>query len=113
MQIEITELDPDTNHVLLTGPLDAAAACASELQFTAAMGAAGRNVLIDMSGVPFVASLGIRMLISSARVLDRRGRRMVLFSIRPEVMEVFDTIALSSVVPIAPDEAGARAMLPG
>ena len=112
MQIDVAELDVETNRVVLTGRLDANAASASELQFTAAVGAAGRNALVDMNGVPFVASFSIRLFISSARVLERRGRRMVLFGIAPAVLEVFDTVALASIVPIAADEAGARALLP-
>ena len=111
MQIEVTELGPELNRVTLKGRLDATAAEAAELRFTASVGAAGRNALIDMTEVPFVASLGIRMLLACARVLQRKGQRMVIFGAPEPVMEVFETIALGSIIPLAADEAQARALV--
>ena len=111
MQIDVTELGPDVNRVALKGRLDAAAAGAAELQFTATVGAAGRDALIDMTEVPFVASLGIRMLLACARVLQRKGRRMVIFGASGPVTEVFETVALGTIIPLAPDEAQARALV--
>ena len=111
MQIDVTELGPEVNRVALKGRLDAATTGTAELQFTALVAAAGRDALIDLTEVPFVASLGIRMLLSSARVLQRKGRRMVIFGASEAVMDVFETVALGTIIPLAPDEAKARALV--
>lgn len=111
MDFTVTELDGDINHVALTGRLDSAGAETIELRFTAAIGGAGKHALIDLTGVEFVASLGLRLFISTARVVQRRGRKFILFGAGPQVMDVFETIALSDLIPVVADVAEARALL--
>ncbi len=62
---------------VLAGRLDAAGTEKIEIVFAAQVRAAPGHVLVDMTGVGFVGSLGIRMLISAARVADRAGRKVV------------------------------------
>ena len=64
-----------------------------------------------MTEVGFVASLGIRMLFSVARIVQRQGRRMVLLGVQPAVAEVFSTVGMDLVIPSAADEAGAWLVL--
>lgn len=111
MRMDVREVSPDTNLVILDGRLDAVGTDAISLSFTAAVGAAGRHALVDLSRVTFVASLGIRLLLSTARVVERKGCRMVLFGVQPAVLEVFDTVALTTIIPVAADQAAARALL--
>jgi anti-anti-sigma factor len=110
MDFTVIELDGTTNRIAMRGRLDAAGAEAIELRFTAAVGATDRHALIDLREVEFVASLGLRLFISVARVVQRRGRTMVLFGAGPQVMDVFETVALSDLIPIAADEAEARSI---
>jgi anti-anti-sigma factor len=111
MDFDVISLDPDTNQVVLRGRLDAAGAEQIDLRFTAAVGAAGKHALIDCAGMEFCASMGIRMLIATARVLQRRQRRMVLYGVTPAVQDVFETVALSDLIPIVAGEPEARAKL--
>jgi anti-anti-sigma factor len=111
MDFVLTELDAGTNRVSLTGRLDAAGAESIDRRFSAAVGSVARNALVDLTEVSFVASLGLRMFISTARVLQRRGAQMILFGAQPQVMDVFETIALDQMIPIVATEAEARARL--
>lgn len=95
----------------LKGRLDAAGAEAVEAALAAQVGAAARHVLLDLAGVSFAGSLGIRMLISAARVATRRGHRLVLVAPQPQVAEVFGIVALDDLIPVVPDEAAALAHL--
>jgi anti-anti-sigma factor len=113
MRFEVTELADGIVRIALDGRLDAAGAEKIETGFTAAASATGKHVLVDLSGIAFVGSLGIRMFISSARVVQRRGRTMVLFGAPPQAMDVFETVALSDLIPIVAKEAEARALLAG
>lgn len=113
MEFQVAEVSPDTVRVVLTGRLDAAGADKAELPFTAAVGGGGKNALLDLSGVGFVGSLGIRMLIAVARVVHRKGRQMVLFGVAPDVAEVFDTVSLDQLIPIVGTEAEALARIGG
>jgi anti-anti-sigma factor len=113
MRFETTTLHPGLRRLTLDGRLDAAGVQAIDLAFTATASAGGTAVLVDLSGVDFVASLGIRLLLSNAQVLRRRGLAMVICGTRPAVKEVFDTVALDRIIPCVEDEAAALALVPG
>jgi len=111
MEIEVTPLDPSVNCLRLQGRLDAAAVDRIEVKINASAVAPGRDLLVDLSAVEFVASLGIRLLITAARSLKAKGARMVLFGAQPLVHEVLEHVAIDQIVPIVADEAAARALL--
>jgi anti-anti-sigma factor len=111
MDFDVIETAPDINHVVLRGRLDAAATEKIELSFTASVGTAPRHALIDMSRLEFMGSLGVRLLISVARVLNRRGLKMVIFGANPLVEELIAVVALDELIPVMATEAEARAAL--
>ncbi|MGS0758120.1 STAS domain-containing protein, partial [Roseateles sp. GG27B] len=63
MQLEVIEIGGTTVCIRLEGRLDAAGADQIGLRFTAGTASKGRNTMIDLAGVPFIASMGIRLLI--------------------------------------------------
>lgn len=111
MRFEVMEDGADLMRIAMTGRLDAGGASAIELPFTATITGSGKNVLLDLSGVTFLASLGLRVLLAAARVAQRRGRRLVIYGAGPQAQEVFETISMETLVPVATDEAAARAVL--
>ncbi|WP_149537535.1 STAS domain-containing protein [Siccirubricoccus phaeus] len=111
MEYKVTALDGATNRVAMSGRLDALGAEAIELGFTAAVASVDRHALVNLAGVDFCSSLGLRLLISVARVLQRRGRLLVLYAAQPAVAEVFETIALDQMIPVVVTEAEALARL--
>jgi anti-sigma B factor antagonist len=111
MEFRVHDIDPGLAQVVLTGRLDAVGAEALDLPFTASISQIAKNVILDLSGVPFVGSLGIRVLISGARVLQRRGFRMAIYGVSPAVTEVFEIVALDELIPLAPDMAAAQALV--
>jgi anti-anti-sigma factor len=112
MDMQIERLDDDVVKVGLAGRLDAAGADQIGTRFTAAAaGSAGLRVIIDLSGVDFLASMGIRLLISSARAQHGKGGRLVLFGARPLVAEVLEQAAIDQIIPTVSPEADALARL--
>lgn len=95
------------------GRLDSAGVDKIEGPLVASMRDAAGNVALGLAEVPFVGSLGIRMLISAARTLQRQGRTVVLVGVQPQVMEVFETVALSDLIPIAANSEEAAQILAG
>jgi len=61
-------------------------------------------IVIDLSGVTFLASMGIRMLISTTRALSRKGGRLVMFGAGSGVWDVIETSALTEIIPHAGSE---------
>ena len=111
MELVVTEAQGAPLRLTLQGRLDAAGAEKVETSFASAVSGAGRDVVVDLSGVSFVGSLGIRLLISGARTAARLGRRLVVFGVQGPVNEVFTTVSLDDIIPMLPDEAAALAHL--
>ncbi len=111
MLFEVVEVGPAANKVVLKGRLDSASVGAVETPFTAAVAASGKSAAIDLRGLDFLSSLGIRLLLSSARVVTRRGGKVVLFGAQPMVAEVLHAMALDQVLPMVGTEEEAMARL--
>ena len=111
MRLEIVQLDPTTTRLELEGRMDAPGCERIETAFTAAASASGAHMLVDLRKVEFVGSLGVRLLISSARVIQRRGRKMVIFGAQAQPMDVFETVALPDLIPIVVDQDEALALV--
>lgn len=101
MDIEITELPGPVTCVRLTGRLDDAGADAVGLLFKTAIASAARPAVVDLSGVGFVATMGLRLMISAARGLGVKGHKMALFGAQPLVQDVLDDAAIDQITPVA------------
>ena len=110
MDIEVSQLADNLSCVRVNGRLDSAGVDQGELRFSAAVVAPGRNTVVDLSGVSFLASMGIRLFITSARALNQKGARMVLFGPSEMVQTVLEHVALDQIIPIvaSQDEAIAK-----
>ncbi len=109
MDMQVTELSDRAIRIRLQGRLDADGAEQIEARFMAATANAEdeRHALVDLSGVSFLASLGIRLLIASARGLNRKGALLVLYGAADLVQDVIDLAALDQIMPVAANEAEA------
>ncbi|MEZ5735453.1 MAG: STAS domain-containing protein [Novosphingobium sp.] len=112
MSVVITDVSGVTK-AELSGRLDTPNVNQIETSFIAGIVPKAQNTVVDLSKVTFVASLGIRMLLSAARVLDRRGAKFVMFGANPAVMEIFETTALSDIIPVLVSEDDALAAVNG
>lgn len=109
----VSDLAGRATCVRLSGRLDAAGADQIGVRFSAVVASAGRPALIDLADVSFVASLGIRLLIATARSMASKGQPMVLFGAGELVRGVLDDVALDQIMPIVDTEAEAIAALAG
>jgi anti-sigma B factor antagonist len=113
MKYEIQALAPGASRIVLVGRADAAGVDLIETSLSAQLRATEGNVVIDLTEVPFMGSLGIRMLISLARLTARRSARIAMTGVQPQVLEVFETMALLDLIPHAPDTEAALALVAG
>jgi anti-anti-sigma factor len=105
--MELSELPGNRLKIALAGRLDSAAVDRIEARFVGAVAPSGKSLAVDLSQLEFIASLGIRMLVSTARTLSRKGARMVVFAPQEPVREVFMHVALGDIIPIYDSEAEA------
>ena len=89
----------DIRCIMLDGRLDAAGAQAAEAEFNAAV-AAGPNVIIDLGRVPFIASVGIRLLVTATQTQAKLGGKMVLMNADEVTRKVLKTTGIDQLVPV-------------
>lgn len=108
MDMQIEEADGAITNVVLRGRLDAAGAGAIDLKFNALAGAR-RSIIVDLSAVDFLASLGIRLLITGAKAVKNKGGKLVLFSPTENVLAVLNTAGIEQLIPVMFDRGAAIA----
>lgn len=112
MQVRTETLDNGVVQVSLNGRLDILGAQAIEVQFTALTAISKSAILVDLSEVTFLASLGMRTLLTTAKGTSMRGGRLALYRPQPQVREVLDTAGLSALIPVHDElEAAFEALL--
>ncbi|MCP3967509.1 MAG: STAS domain-containing protein [Lentisphaerae bacterium] len=102
MDLKLLETTPDADVVSLSGSLDIAGVQEIEMEFTQ-LAAKNKSLVIEMANVSFIASLGLRMLLSSAKRLDSDGFKMILLNPQESIQNVLTIAGLDSIIPIVDD----------
>jgi anti-anti-sigma factor len=110
MQISFDQVE-NYKKVILAGRLDSAGVGMIEARFSAGIVPGGQSTVLDLTEVEFLASLGVRMLISTARALSAKGGRLVMFGANPSVTDTIETMGFSEIVPLTQTEPEAIALL--
>ena len=97
----------------LIGRLDTPGVDQIETRLTAHLVPRGARAIVDLSQVVFLGSGGIRMFITIARALGRKGGRLVLYGAQPLVAQVLETTSLNDIVPVRSDATTATATARG
>ncbi|MEZ6195348.1 MAG: STAS domain-containing protein [Planctomycetota bacterium] len=108
MKMTVVEDSGDFAHLALEGRLDSTTVGALEVKFFALFGPQRHVAIIDLGGVSFIASMGIRILVTAAKTLAARKGRLVLFGPPALVRESLEAAGIDQAIPIADDEAEAR-----
>jgi anti-anti-sigma factor len=113
MSIEIQQEQQGSIRVLaLNGRLDTETAVDVELALQDLLAAGERNFLIDISGIGYVSSAGLRVLLSLAKQLDGGKGLLRLCGLNAAVTQVFDVAGFSKLFAIFPDRTAALRNLP-
>jgi anti-anti-sigma factor len=104
--IDTEEVAPGVTKVNLRGRLDANGVQTISTTFDR-VARTQAQLIVDLSRVSFIASTGLRTLISAARAVASRDGRMVLLAPDASVEAVLITSGTNSVVPIVHDLAEA------
>jgi anti-anti-sigma factor len=110
-EFRVVEQTDSLTHARLQGRLDTVGIGQVEAPFLTAVCPAGKPTLVDVSGVTFLASLGIRMFVSASRTLARKGAKLVLYAPAPLVRDSMQRAGLGEMLPMAADAQAARTML--
>jgi anti-anti-sigma factor len=108
MQIEDAGV-PGIAVAVLEGRLDTATAPAIEGQLLQQLN--GQRVVLDMSGVGFVSSAGLRVLLKAAKAAKTSGNGFVLCGLQPAVREVYEISGFDRIIIVHPTRDAAIAAL--
>jgi anti-anti-sigma factor len=103
LEIRCEDLEPNISKVNLSGRLDIAGVQDIELKFTVYTSARRKPVIVDLSEVTLITSMGLGMLITNAKTLQAQGIPFVLLNPQPLVEKVVTMSGLNELLPIEKD----------
>jgi anti-anti-sigma factor len=110
MEMTISDFGGTGKRVTLVGRLDILGADKIDLPL-AALAGSRTNIVVDLGGVDFIASIGIRHLVLAAKTVARNSRTLVLLNPKPLVADVLTTAGLQTILPMFHSEQEAAAIL--
>ena len=99
MDISVEDLPDGLTKAILRGRLDTTGAIAIELPFNA-LASERQALLIDLSGVGFMSSYGIRILLKGAKVIERKGGKLAIYCPQQAISKVLHTAGVSNLIPV-------------
>ena len=113
MELRVNELDKGITLIKLTGRMDIVGVNQIETKFSAHCSGEKPRVIVDMSGVDFLASIGIRLLVTTAKSLRSRNGKIVLLNPMPDVMNVLEMTNIPAIIPVYSSLESVEAVLLG
>jgi anti-anti-sigma factor len=110
MTVSTVSMAGDITRVNLDGRLDIQGAAAIDLRMNVLAGSS-RFLLLDLSKVSFLGSMGLRSIVLPAQAAKRRGGKMVILAPVPMVEEVLKASNIDEIIPIFHDLDAAVAAL--
>lgn len=108
MEIKIEEIEDGITVIRLSGRMDADGVREIDDQFAAVTAVAAGKMIVDLSEVLFLASIGVRILLSAYRAQVNRGGELVLAAAQPMVFEVLDKTGIQAFVELYDDIESAK-----
>ena len=108
MKIDSETLENGVLKISLAGRMDVQGTQEIDLKFNGYT-ATQRAVIVDMSGVDFLSSIGIRTLLLAAKAILHRGGKMVLFNPDATVTNILKMAGIDTMIPICQSLDEARA----
>jgi anti-anti-sigma factor len=109
MELMYEDLEDGVRAIRLKGRLDLEGADAIDLKLTSLAAVRQGSVVLDLALVEFLASIGVSVIVRTAKALSSRGGRLVLLSPRPNIADVLTRTQIDQIIPVFYDLAAARA----
>ena len=95
--------DGDDVQVALVGEIDAASALALQSRLSDVIEATTGEVVVNMSDISFIDSIGLRALLAIRRSLSEQGRSLVLRELSKPIRRLLDLTGLSPALGVDDD----------
>ena len=111
MRLDYTELDNGVRLIKLNGVLDMNGTYSIEVQFVRHCTGENVRILVDLSKVRYISSIGIPLLVNTAKSILNRGGKMVFLNPQDKVLQVLELVGVPQMIPIHTDMDAAIAEL--
>ncbi len=106
------EIQSKTGHgfttLFITGSLNAITAPEAETAMAGAIDAGASNLILNLAGLDYISSAGLRALLTTSKRLARQDGRVVLCELQPAVRKILEISGLLSIFAVAGTEAEAQ-----
>ena len=109
MELKVITADDAYTHLALIGKMDILGVGEVENKFIGYTAARKKSAVVDLSGVTFIGSMGLRIFLSAAKALQLEKKKLILLNPRPLVADVLELSGIGDIIPIEHDTAAAVA----
>lgn len=103
VKLEVIELENNIKQVKLIGRLDIQGTGNVELNFASQTATKKEKIIVDLSELDFIASIGIRLFIANAKAQENRGGKIILCNPKPLVHDILNMTGINEIIPIYSD----------
>jgi anti-sigma B factor antagonist len=100
MELTYADLENGVRKIDLKGRLNIEGANAVDLRFTALAATQRAFLVVDLTLIDFIASLGVATLVRTAKAASLRKGKLVLLNPQPNVAKVLAATRVDQVVPV-------------
>lgn len=100
MEFAVERLDNGIKKITLRGKMDIDGTNQIDLRLSAETSVERANVVVDLSEVDFMASVGIGVLVRSYKALKLRGGKMVFLNPQKVVELVLERTLVTTLIPV-------------
>ncbi len=111
MLLKTIKEDDNICQLAMNGRLDMAGVSEIEIDFAEKTNSADRSVVVDMTEVPFLASLGMRMFLSVAKRLKQNQKKLILLNTNTMVRDALKIAGFERLIALADNESDVDALL--
>lgn len=93
--------------VAVAGSLDSNTSPKAQQEIDGLLSAGAKKVAVDCTGLDYISSAGLRVMLGAAKRLNATGAGLRLFGLNQSVREVFDISGFSTILAVFNTEADA------
>ncbi|MEI8248559.1 MAG: anti-sigma factor antagonist [Lentisphaerota bacterium] len=106
MEIRQFNIDDKFTCLALAGSLDMGSVMGIKPEFSR-LASSGKPVLLEMSGVTFIASCGMQMVLGALKQMNASGLKMAVLNPQPMVKTAWEIAGMAIIIPIFTDHGAA------
>lgn len=92
LQIDIDPPRGDSQRVALAGRLDTHSYDKLDRQLAPLLTSGIRSLVLDLSGLDYISSAGVRSVFKARKALSARGGKVLVANPQPQIAKVFDIV---------------------